>query len=51
MARYYPQSPEEFSAINGVGEKKLKEFGESFMESIEEHLETYPRHQFDDNPV
>lgn len=51
MARYYPQSPEEFSAINGVGEKKLKEFGKSFMESIEEHLETYPRHQFDDNPV
>ena len=48
MARYYPQSAEEFSRISGVGEKKLKEFGEAFMESIEEHLETYPKHQFQD---
>lgn len=46
MARFYPQNAEEFSHINGVGEKKLKEFGEPFIEAIEEHLETYPKIQF-----
>ena len=48
MARYYPANEEEFSHINGVGEKKLKEFGEPFIEAIEEHLETYPRIAFAD---
>jgi len=49
MARYYPQNAEEFSHINGVGEKKLKEFGDPFIEAIEEHLETYPKIQFGDS--
>ena len=46
MARYYPQNAEEFSRISGVGEKKLEEFGESFTDAIDEHLETYPRVSF-----
>ena len=48
MARYYPQTEAEFSQINGVGEKKLAEFGEIFMEAVTQHLESYPRHQFRD---
>jgi ATP-dependent DNA helicase RecQ len=48
MARYYPQNAEEFSHISGVGEKKLKEFGETFIDSIDDYLETYPKVPFSD---
>jgi ATP-dependent DNA helicase RecQ len=46
MARHYPQNEADFGKINGVGEKKLAEFGETFMEAVAEHLESYPRHNF-----
>ena len=46
MARHYPQNEADFGKINGVGEKKLAEFGETFMEAVAEHLESYPLHNF-----
>ncbi|MCD8533866.1 MAG: HRDC domain-containing protein, partial [Verrucomicrobia bacterium] len=47
MARDYPASPDEFLQIPGVGEKKLEDFGEDFMNEIEEYLENHPRQNFD----
>jgi ATP-dependent DNA helicase RecQ len=48
MARRYPQTPEEFSRISGVGEKKRAEFAEVFTAAIRDHLATYPRIHFED---
>jgi ATP-dependent DNA helicase RecQ len=48
MARLYPQSPEEFSRISGVGEKKRAEFAEAFAAAIRDHLATHPRVHFED---
>jgi ATP-dependent DNA helicase RecQ len=49
MARYYPASDDEFSRISGVGEKKLKEFGEAFLTEIAAHLQSCPRQMFADD--
>jgi ATP-dependent DNA helicase RecQ len=38
MARVCPQSKSEFAQIAGVGQQKLKEFAESFLTEIGEHL-------------
>src|SRR5690606_6404573 len=38
MSREYPQTRDEFRAITGVGEHKLREFAEPFLEAIREHL-------------
>jgi ATP-dependent DNA helicase RecQ len=46
MARNYPASEEEFSRINGVGEKKLKEFGAAFLGEIAAYLQSHPRQIF-----
>jgi ATP-dependent DNA helicase RecQ len=46
MARNYPANEEEFARISGVGEKKLKEFGSSFLGEISAHLQTHPRQIF-----
>ncbi len=46
MARNYPSNEEEFSRINGVGEKKLKEFGAAFLSEIAAHLQQHPRQIF-----
>jgi ATP-dependent DNA helicase RecQ len=46
MARNYPANEEEFARISGVGEKKLKEFGSSFLGEISTHLQTHPRQIF-----
>ncbi|MDQ6632027.1 MAG: helix-turn-helix domain-containing protein, partial [Verrucomicrobiota bacterium] len=48
-ARTYPSSEREFSRINGVGEKKLQEFGEVFLMEIAAHLLTNPRQIFADD--
>jgi ATP-dependent DNA helicase RecQ len=48
MARLYPQNDAEFSRISGVGEKKLREFGEIFRDAIENHLATNARQVFAD---
>jgi ATP-dependent DNA helicase RecQ len=46
MARLYPVSEGEFVRISGVGERKLAEFGKTFMGEIARYLETYPRQTF-----
>ncbi len=38
MARAYPQSADELTRISGVGEKKLREYGEVFLGEIAAHL-------------
>ena len=47
MARYYPTSDAEFARISGVGEKKLADFGQPFIELITSYLAMNPRRRFD----
>ena len=49
MARNYPASESEFARISGVGEKKLREFGDIFLGEIAAHLQTSPRQIFADD--
>jgi ATP-dependent DNA helicase RecQ len=49
MARNYPASEVEFARISGVGEKKLREFGEVFLTEIALHLAANPRQIFADD--
>jgi ATP-dependent DNA helicase RecQ len=46
MARYYPVTEDEFTRINGVGERKLADFGKVFMDSIAGYLRRNPRMSF-----
>ncbi|HWY29464.1 MAG TPA: DNA helicase RecQ [Candidatus Acidoferrum sp.] len=46
MARDYPANARDFARISGVGEKKLSEFGEVFLEEIADHLRANPRQAF-----
>ena len=46
MARNYPESESDFARISGVGEKKLREYGEVFLNEIALHLATNPRQIF-----
>jgi ATP-dependent DNA helicase RecQ len=46
MARRYPATKEAMSAVFGVGERKLLEFGEAFAAEIAAHLNAYPRVEF-----
>lgn len=46
MAREYPTEKSDFARINGVGRKKLDEFGSLFMEEVTRHLEHHPRQIF-----
>jgi len=46
MAREYPSNETEFRRISGVGERKLVEFGATFMREIDEHLRANPRQTF-----
>jgi ATP-dependent DNA helicase RecQ len=46
MARFYPASDRDFARISGVGEKKLREFGEVFLAVISAHLQTHARQMF-----
>jgi len=48
MAREYPAGAREFARISGVGEKKLREFGDVFLGEIAAHLQTNPRQIFAD---
>jgi ATP-dependent DNA helicase RecQ len=50
MAREYPSNEDEFSRISGVGDRKLREFGEAFMREIAEHLRSNPRQTFARTP-
>jgi ATP-dependent DNA helicase RecQ len=49
MARNYPESERDFAGIIGVGEKKLRDFGEAFLTEIALHLATNPRQIFADD--
>ena len=49
MARNYPASESEFARISGVGEKKLREFGDIFLGEIAAHLQTNARQIFADD--
>ena len=52
MARNYPTNSTEFRHIPGVGEQKLKDFGEAFLSEIKSHLAANPRRTFSkDNHV
>ena len=46
MARYYPTNESEFARISGVGERKLKDFGAVFMDSITDYLRSHSRVTF-----
>jgi ATP-dependent DNA helicase RecQ len=48
MARSYPANKQEFARISGVGEKKLQEFGETFLCEIAAHLQNNPHQIFAD---
>jgi len=41
MASAYPETPEEFLKLNGVGNRKLEQFGEQFMEVIREYVSVH----------
>ncbi len=49
MARHYPRNEKEFSRINGVGEKKLSEFGAVFLGAVAAHLRANARQIFADD--
>ena len=49
MARFYPANKKDFSRISGVGERKLREFGEAFLGEIAAHVQTNPRQVFADD--
>ena len=49
MARDYPANERDFIHISGVGEKKLQEFGSTFLSEIASHLQEQPRQIFSDN--
>ena len=38
MSSYFPKNREEFLRINGVGQQKLNDFGESFLKLINDYL-------------
>ncbi len=46
MAREHPADEHEFSRINGVGHKKLEEFGAVFLGEIAAYLQNVPRQAF-----
>ena len=49
MARQYPVRPEEFRRVSGVGETKLRSYGDAFLEEIVAHLRANPRQIFADD--
>jgi len=49
MARSYPANESDFARISGVGEKKLREFGEIFLGEIAVYLQTNARQIFADD--
>ena len=51
MARNYPVTEAEFSAITGVGATKLRNYGEPFLTEIQAHMRANPRQVFGDDPA
>jgi ATP-dependent DNA helicase RecQ len=46
MARHYPATERDFERISGVGERKLREFGEVFLKKVKDYLTSHPRQIF-----
>ncbi len=42
MARLYPESPEEMLGVSGVGQHKLRAYGEAFLGVLREYLALHP---------
>lgn len=42
MARFYPVTPEEMIQVAGVGEYKMKKYGDIFLEVIRNYVAEYP---------
>lgn len=42
MCRYYPAMPSEMRRINGVGDKKLEKYGNTFLDEIKGYLSKNP---------
>lgn len=51
MAREYPKNNTEFLRIPGVGDKKLEEYGDTFMQAIADYLQTAPKVNFTGGPT
>jgi len=49
MARTYPANSTEFRRISGVGEQKLKDFGEAFLREIKSYSAANPRRTFSED--
>ncbi|MDB6031854.1 MAG: recQ 1 [Verrucomicrobiales bacterium] len=49
VGRLYPQTLQELGRIQGLGEKKLQEFGTVLLEAVQAHLATRPRQFFADD--
>ncbi len=45
MARYYPQRRDTFLHISGVGEAKLEQYGEDFLQVIREYAKQHELHE------
>ena len=46
MAHFYPADAREFKRISGVGERKLNDYGDRFLQAIAEHLKQHPKQTF-----
>jgi ATP-dependent DNA helicase RecQ len=51
MARDYPADERDFTRISGVGERKLREFGRTFLGEISAHLQTNTRQIFAEDSI
>ena len=45
MSAYHPTTPNAFLRINGVGQKKLQDFGEQFLEVIQNYSSNAQEHE------
>jgi ATP-dependent DNA helicase RecQ len=49
MARLYPARESDLSRVSGIGEKKMREHGQTFLREIAAHLDSNPRQIFADD--
>jgi ATP-dependent DNA helicase RecQ len=50
MAIQYPQAPDEFLRIHGVGERRAATYGESFLPEIRSHVTEHGKREFEIPP-
>jgi ATP-dependent DNA helicase RecQ len=46
MARVYPTTPADFGRVPGVGQQKLRDFGDQFTAAIANYIASNPRREF-----